>query len=923
MSDLSKLRRIALIAVIVGGGIALTAPFFAKSIALDKAERAGIRVDSGDVSLGFGSATLRNVEWSLGPASATIDHIDVEVALTSVFTNPRIESVRARGIKAKIARGAPTSSEVSASATGAAFQPGKLVQRMLDRLGGAPPQVVLDDVEVAAVIDADRRVTLKLEHAQSTLDGARWTMIAPATLDAPAVDGISLGSSVTAEASLSKRNDAWEVDHAIVRFAQPITATREGRNLSVEAVGLSGSLGALAMGIEARDVSTWVDGAVTVERVELSPLMAVLAGDRGSVGHVYVSGLSATVQQPTSSSASVDSAGGPRSANDRAAELLERLFSQADTALARADALGDTRLELAGATLRLPQFGAQLAIHDAQLVKTQAGRRATTTLELTRAQNSTGAVTFAYTAGSGRVEVETKTANLAFVGAILNRRLSGNASANVVFARTNAQPPTYEVQGTLRVDELQLESSIVAAAPVAADPIDVEVRASYAPYRPRPNGPRTDGVIAVENLEVRVANAVGKLSGSVVGLQALPLERPERATVRFEVPSTPIEQLLAAVPDAILGPLKDAKIRGSFGVTGDIDVPLRAPERLKWSVAPVLRDVRIDELPHPVDVRRLLTASTYTIRDPKLDFTREVYVPAPGSAGVAPPTGGDPTSAGGCGPYKYTPLPLISPHLPSGVLSTEDRGFLWHDGFNEHALRESIAANIAEGRIVRGGSTITMQLIKNLFLSHNRTIARKLREMFLVWLTESIVDVPKSRLLEVYLNVIEYGPKVHGIAHGAAYFFGKHPRDLTVGQAAWFITTLTGPKIYHHQFQKRAISDSVWGRMKARVDMMYDNDYVTELDLVLAKKQRPAFRPAGTGCSPQPGFGPKPDADDRIIAAELLRMRQAGMERPAVTALHNDPAWQAKTLAARPTPAPIDWHALPLRRDKYSWWRGR
>ena len=449
---------------------------------------------------------------------------------------------------------------------------------------------------------------------------------------------------------------------------------------------------------------------------------------------------------------------------------------------------------------------------------------------------------------------------------------------------------------------------MVAADPIEVAPLELDFAASYDPK----------GVFVTSKGRFRVGEVQLDVRPAVWGLDALPEALPKRIEVQVDLEATPVQSIFAAIPPAILGPLTGAQFKGSFALHGRVELPLQDAERLKWELEPELTDFRIVSLPHDVDVRRLMTSATYTLTDEKIGHERTVFVPAPGS-----PSSEWTAASGGCGSYVYVPLSQISPHLASGVLSTEDRGFLWHDGFSAYALRESLAANLAEGRIVRGGSTITMQLVKNLFLDRSQTVVRKLREVFLVWLTESVVEVPKARLLEVYFNVIEYGPRITGIWHGSTYFFGKHPRDLSVGEVAWFITTLSGPKIYHHQFLKRQISDSVWGRMRTRITWLYHNDYITELDLVEATDRRPTFRPPDSSCGPNSAAPqPSPSADTETIAAELLWLRRAGVAREDVSARLDDPLWRSRTLAS-PRAGTIDWAALPLARDRYSWWARR
>ena len=148
----------------------------------------------------------------------------------------------------------------------------------------------------------------------------------------------------------------------------------------------------------------------------------------------------------------------------------------------------------------------------------------------------------------------------------------------------------------------------------------------------------------------------------------------------------------------------------------------------------------------------------------------------------------------------FTPIGTVSAFLKNAVLTSEDPGFMTHNGFVESAFRESIATNIKEGRFARGGSTISMQLVKNLFLSHNKTISRKLEEALIVWLIEQNKLVTKERMFEVYLNIIEWGPGIYGIGEASQFYFNKHPHDLSLPESVFLASIIPHPKYFKYMF---------------------------------------------------------------------------------------------------------------------------
>jgi len=150
----------------------------------------------------------------------------------------------------------------------------------------------------------------------------------------------------------------------------------------------------------------------------------------------------------------------------------------------------------------------------------------------------------------------------------------------------------------------------------------------------------------------------------------------------------------------------------------------------------------------------------------------------------------------------FTPLDKISTHFRNAVLTSEDGNFFFHRGFNEEAFRGAIIADIAAGKFVRGGSTISMQLIKNVYLSRRKTIARKAEEALLVWLIENNHLCSKERMMEVYLNIIELGPGVYGIGEASRFYFNKPPAALSLAESIFLASLLPHPKWFKYSFDK-------------------------------------------------------------------------------------------------------------------------
>jgi len=128
------------------------------------------------------------------------------------------------------------------------------------------------------------------------------------------------------------------------------------------------------------------------------------------------------------------------------------------------------------------------------------------------------------------------------------------------------------------------------------------------------------------------------------------------------------------------------------------------------------------------------------------------------------------------------------------LLIAEDAAFFGHPGIDLTELPRAIAANIAKGGAVRGASTITQQLAKNLFLTREKSLQRKLRELSYSFLLESTLG--KQRILEIYLNVIEWGPGLYGLRPAARHYFDKEPDALSPREIAFLVSMIPGPVKY-------------------------------------------------------------------------------------------------------------------------------
>jgi monofunctional biosynthetic peptidoglycan transglycosylase len=144
--------------------------------------------------------------------------------------------------------------------------------------------------------------------------------------------------------------------------------------------------------------------------------------------------------------------------------------------------------------------------------------------------------------------------------------------------------------------------------------------------------------------------------------------------------------------------------------------------------------------------------------------------------------------------WIWVPMSRISPHLRRAVVAAEDASFFAHEGFDWEGMKDAVLYDLEQGALKRGGSTITQQLAKNLYLSSERSIFRKAQEALITRSLER--HLTKERILELYLNVAEWGTGVYGAEAAARHHFRKSAFELTEDEAAWLAAILPSPRRY-------------------------------------------------------------------------------------------------------------------------------
>ncbi len=240
----------------------------------------------------------------------------------------------------------------------------------------------------------------------------------------------------------------------------------------------------------------------------------------------------------------------------------------------------------------------------------------------------------------------------------------------------------------------------------------------------------------------------------------------------------------------------------------------------------------------------------------------------------------------------WVPAARISQKLKQAVIVSEDDQFYQHQGFNLEMMKESFARNLEQGRYVRGASTITMQLARNAFLHRQKTLRRKVREMIVTRRIEKALS--KARILELYLNVIEWGDGIYGAEAAARYYFGKPAAALDWAEASLLAGMLPNPRYFNPYRRPKACQ-----RMQQRVL------WLLQLHRLITPAQARALAAAGVTLVPRGGQQPAVPAVAESDTAEALQMMQAADSLPPVVLTPAPPTAAGDSLQAAPDSLPL------------------
>lgn len=342
------------------------------------------------------------------------------------------------------------------------------------------------------------------------------------------------------------------------------------------------------------------------------------------------------------------------------------------------------------------------------------------------------------------------------------------------------------------------------------------------------------------------------------------LHRAPRFEVGLSLPRQPCDAVARAIPRVLIPRLDGAVFEGVAGLDARFVADLERPERSSLSVVPDVAECRAVTLGPLVDVERL-NSNRFVFSIREKDQDRPIRV--------------------GPGTRDHVSIEDIPVVVQQAALATEDMAFFRHEGFRIGLINRAIKLNLGEGWYVYGGSTISQQLVKNLFLSREKTLARKLEEAIIVWEMERKVE--KERILELYLNCIEFGRHVYGIRAAARTYFGKEVEDLTPMDAAFIMATKPAPRYAHKVYEGRSFSEWWVKRMKGILERLWREMGVID--------ERAARTP-----DPCPPGGPR----GRYLVPCFYYPEDGVYAQPAVAPGTEVPPGMPEDLPGREAPAP-------------------
>ncbi|MBM4396556.1 MAG: transglycosylase domain-containing protein [Deltaproteobacteria bacterium] len=857
-------------------------PRVAASLASDRIDRLAASLpgtlDRGEVSLsGFPVLRLSRLAWRDGEDwSVEASNVRVEIEPFAVlFGGPPVRSVGVEAVRFRL--GDPV--RPLAGPEAALDRLRSLAKPVGTRPGGPDPGArtlpgSLPDVRIARI---EGRVELAGGAAAAT-DGSLDLRLADGSLDASAraLSGsvrVRIGGGVERRIDVEAALSGREVESASARVAPSVSMEIAGA--AVGASGLSWKPGGIEVlspawnrtgrwSVSAQSIAVrWDDvpdesGALRdLLQPGLPPAVARLLAARTVreivVGRPTLDVVLAAAPEPPVSSQS-DPGDDAAEPDDRHEGAFRRNVSKAFARLERAVAVASgtvavaakrlpaARVAVHGATVRYVEPGANpaepgtsLANLDLLLQREAGGRvLGRVTFECPEAPAKANEIRFAADPERGALTGSLKAARLplhpyrAGMPAWLTAgRTTVLRDTDVTFDLAGPEGPIM-VKGTVGIEGAGVHLPAVATAPMRS--VSFEMQGTLAADVRAGSVRVTGGRFSLSRIRIPI-----ELDASSLG--TAPHIRAAASVERIRA-----QELLESLPVEAVPALEGVRLAGSFAAAIELDLDTRNLGAMKLDFRPDVADLVAIDLGRGVNLDLLRRHFFHRIEEGGGKVVNRVIGPA-SSDWV---------------PYHEVPRVLID-----ALTTGEDSQFFTHHGFSVAGIRRSLQVNLERGGLYQGASTLSQQLVKNLFLSREKTLARKLQEVFITWQLEKFLD--KEKILELYLNVIEWGPEVYGLRQAAMHYFGKLPRELDLLECAYLVSIIPNPRMFHKHFENGAPSPAFDARVKGLVREMARRGLVQQESADAVRDRRLRFVPQtppppsdeGLGLEP-PGPPPEP-----------------------------------------------------------------
>lgn len=294
-------------------------------------------------------------------------------------------------------------------------------------------------------------------------------------------------------------------------------------------------------------------------------------------------------------------------------------------------------------------------------------------------------------------------------------------------------------------------------------------------------------------------------------------EKTWHFTASVRKPWFEAEELFSSLPEGLFENLEGIRTSGQLAYHFLLDVDFSRLDSMKFESILKEKDFRIQSY-GKTDLRKMSGEFEYTAYENE-----------------------QPVRTFPIGPSweHFTPLDSISPLLQMSVMQSEDGAFFYHQGFLPDAMREALIYDLQVRRFARGGSTISMQLVKNVFLNRKKNIARKLEEALIVWLIETEHLTPKARMYEVYLNIAEWGPMIYGIKEAAEFYFAKRPSQLSIEECIFLASIIPKPKHFKNSFTEDGkLKENQEGYFRLLTERLVKKEVIGEAEAAQVKIEK-------------------------------------------------------------------------------------